>query len=35
MGFRQAYPVEQHPNLMAMLAIHAERPSFERTIPHA
>lgn len=35
MRFRQAYPIERHSNLVAILAIHAERPSLERTIPHA
>jgi glutathione S-transferase len=35
MRFRQTYPIERHPNLVAMLAIHAERPSLRKTIPHA
>jgi len=33
MRFRQTYPIERHPNLTRMLAIHAERPSFRATIP--
>jgi glutathione S-transferase len=47
MRFRQTYPIERHGqthgqthnqphnNLVAMLAIHAARPSFAKTIPHA
>lgn len=35
MRFRQTYPIERHPNLSGMLAIHAARASFAKTIPHA
>jgi glutathione S-transferase len=35
MRFRQAYPIDRHANLLAFLAIHAERPSFANTRPIA
>lgn len=35
MRFRQTYPIEQHPNLVAFLAQHEGRSSFVRTRPHA
>lgn len=35
MRFRHTYPIDRHPNLVAFLAIHAERPSFAVTRPDA
>jgi glutathione S-transferase len=35
MRFRQTYPIDRHPNLVAFLALHGDRPSFADTRPVA